>query len=384
MSKRKDGRYYTRVRFDNGKYRDVYGDTQPEANEKADELKLQYKKGMNLEAQRDTWGQWAEKWLETKKSCSRGQYQNYTIGKKHFDSLNDERIKDIRSSDIKKIINDLAHENPYTHRPTAKRTLNFAKSVAIQIFSEAIDDRVIDYNPALSVKIPSETLQEKRRALTEEEQGWIINTPHRAQRAAMIMMYSGVRRGELIPLTWNDVDFNKKTIRVNKSVELINGKPELKSGAKSVAGARTINVPQRLIDFLSTQPRDNILICPSDKGTMMSDSSWKALWKSYIKELNNRYGKIKKAGRSKFTHAAPRTIPPITAHWLRHTFATLLYLSGVDVLTAKDQLGHADVKTTLQIYTHLDKLYKDKNMEKLDEFLKLQESKDNSDTMADF
>ena len=63
------------------------------------------------------------------------------------------------------------------------------------------------------------------------------------------------------------------------------------------------------------------------------------------------------------------TIPNITAHWLRHTYATILYMSGVDVLTAKEQLGHADIKTTLEIYTHLDKLYKRKNMQKLDDFL---------------
>lgn len=372
MPKKRDGRYYTIIHTDkegSAKYQYVYGASQAEANDKADELKLQYKKGMNIEAQRDTWEKWADIWLEGKRSCNQGQYRNYEIGKKHFESLNDKKIKDIRSSDIKKIINALAKENPFTHRPSAKRTLNFAKSVAVQIFAETIDDRIIEYNPALSVKVPSEMAQEKRRALTDEEQQWIINTVHRAQRASMIMMYSGLRRGELFPLTWNDIDFDKKTIRVNKSVELINGKPQLKSGAKSVAGARTVNVPQKLIDFLSAQPRDTILVCPSAGREMMGDSAWHALWESYMKELNNQYGKIKKVGKSKFVHGAPRTIPPIIAHWLRHTFATLLYLSGVDVLTAKDQLGHADVKTTLNIYTHLDKLYKDKSMKKLDLYL---------------
>lgn len=66
------------------------------------------------------------------------------------------------------------------------------------------------------------------------------------------------------------------------------------------------------------------------------------------------------------------TIPPITAHGLRHTFATMLYLAGVDILTAKDQLGHADIKTTLEIYTHLDKIYKKKNISELDDYSKEQ------------
>lgn len=62
-------------------------------------------------------------------------------------------------------------------------------------------------------------------------------------------------------------------------------------------------------------------------------------------------------------------IPSITAHWLRHTFATLLYLAGVDVLTARDQLGHSDIKTTLEIYTHLDKIYKRHSMDKLSRYI---------------
>lgn len=62
-------------------------------------------------------------------------------------------------------------------------------------------------------------------------------------------------------------------------------------------------------------------------------------------------------------------IPHFTAHWLRHTFCSLLYMAGIDVVTAKEQMGHADIKTTLAIYTHLDAQYKKNTMEKLDAFL---------------
>ena len=62
-------------------------------------------------------------------------------------------------------------------------------------------------------------------------------------------------------------------------------------------------------------------------------------------------------------------IPAFSAHWLRHTYATMLYLAGVDIMTAKEQLGHADIKTTLAIYTHLDQQYKRKSMTKLDAYL---------------
>ena len=108
------------------------------------------------------------------------------------------------------------------------------------------------------------------------------------------MFFECLRLSELIPLTWNDIDLKKKTIRVNKSVKLFNGKPELKSGSKSVASARTINIPKKLVDYLKAQPRDNLLVCPSAKDTMMSGAAWRALWKSYMKEHNLIYGKILK------------------------------------------------------------------------------------------
>jgi integrase len=61
-------------------------------------------------------------------------------------------------------------------------------------------------------------------------------------------------------------------------------------------------------------------------------------------------------------------------HMLRHTFATLLYFAGVDILTAKEQLGHSVIKMTLAIYTNLDKQHKRKSMSKPDEFLSVQKA----------
>ncbi|MBQ8216343.1 MAG: tyrosine-type recombinase/integrase, partial [Oscillospiraceae bacterium] len=108
-------------------------------------------------------------------------------------------------------------------------------------------------------------------------------------------------------------------------------------------------------------------------GKVMSESAWKSLWDSYMGVLNIKYGtrtpadleKMKKPGRHKFD----MTIPSFTLHWLRHTFCTLLYLAGVDVAQACAQMGHADISTTLKIYTHLDAIHKRKSVEKLDAYL---------------
>ena len=101
---------------------------------------------------------------------------------------------------------------------------------------------------------------------------------------------------------------------------------------------------------------------------MMTDTAWKRLWDSYLCDLNIHYGwhdEISKFDPQK----APMLIDTFTPHCLRHTFATLLYFSGVDVLTCQKQLGHADIKTTLGIYTHLDALYKKNNIANLDQYL---------------
>ena len=65
----------------------------------------------------------------------------------------------------------------------------------------------------------------------------------------------------------------------------------------------------------------------------------------------------------------PMVIETFTAHQLRHTYITMLYMAGIDVLTAKEQAGHADIQTTLGIYTHLNSEYKLHNLTKFDLFL---------------
>ena len=97
---------------------------------------------------------------------------------------------------------------------------------------------------------------------------------------------------------------------------------------------------------------------------------------SYLSDLNLKYGNfndcIETNGKTpvKFSpRKAPFVIPTFTAHWLRHTFITMMYFAGIDMLTAKEQAGHEDIKTTMDIYTHLDTGFKKKSMQKLDDFL---------------
>lgn len=389
--KRKDGRFAVQVYLgrDDGnkrKYKTVYGRTQKEANEKAQEIKIALQKGIDVTNEYITFGDWADSWIRIKEpEVSHARAIVYKSNIKHLKaSLAAMPITKIRTADIQEIILSLSQHNPNTGKPMARETLSGIKSTAIQIMQLAIDNRVMDYNPAIAVKIPNSRDAQKRRSLSIEEQQWINDTPHRAQRAAMIMMYSGLRRGELIPLTWNDIDLKNKTVTVSKATEFINGKPVLKDSAKTPASIRTVDIPQRLVDFLKNELVNSIYVCSNTSGQMHTEASWRRMWESYLTDLNLKYGDFSPFGKqykSKYDpDGVPFVIPKITPHWLRHTFCTMLYLAGVDILTAKIQMGHADIRTTLEIYTHLDSIHKRKSMSKLDAYL-LGDQKTNASQM---
>ncbi|MCL2636925.1 MAG: site-specific integrase [Oscillospiraceae bacterium] len=361
LKKRADGRFQSKVYlgvYDGvSKYKFVYGKSQKEVDEKVFALKLSLKKGIDVGSQDDTFKDWAERWLTFKKlEVSHNWFLSIFNRIDNLEPLYNMQISKIKSSDIQYLINHYATEPcEQTGKPYSKKTLNDLKIVAQSVFKIAIDNRVIDYNPASSVKIPKAAETVTKRALNEDERNFITDTPHRAQLAAMIMMFSGLRRGELIPLTWSDIDLKNKTINVNKSVEMIDGKPVLKYMTKSKAGMRVVFIPQLLVEFLKVQKRTSLLVCPSAGGVIMTRSAWRKMWEKYLSDLKLKYG----------SDAVPR----FTAHWLRHTFITMMYFAGVDILTAKEQAGHADIKTTMAIYTHLDKQFKKNSMSKLDDFL---------------
>lgn len=374
--KRADGRYCAQIylgRDENGKrqYKSVYGKSPAELKEKETAIRLQLGRGLDVLSQRDSFDTWADDWIRLKKSAkiTDKQKSNYQRGVTFWkEALNGYEIGQIRADDIERPLVSLQEEG------YAARTINFYRSTVHQIMQRAVG-RVISSNPVDLVQLTEPGQKaEQRRALSAEEQKWIWETPHRGQPVAVIMMLSGLRRGELAALTWNDVDLKERTITVNKSIEYPpNEPPRLRHLTKSAAGMRTVDIPQKLADYMAAMPKDNMLVIHSAKGGVMTESAWLSLWGSYMRILNIKYGvrtpadleRMKKPGQHRFD----MTIPRITLHWLRHTFCTLLYLSGVDVVQACAQMGHADIATTLKIYTHLDAVHKRKSVDKLDAYL---------------
>ena len=375
---RKDGRVQSKVYIGNGKYKYVYAANNKELQEKVTELKTKLGKGIDITADMDTFGYWSDRWIALKKmDVSAKRWRSYESRRHYLDELAHLPIVKIKSAQVQQIIVDCATTpSEATGKPLARQTLVNLKNIAVQIFKLAIDNRVMDFNPADGVKVPKETEKETREPISEEQQLWIRETPHRAQTAAMIMLYAGLRRGEMMALTWSDIDLNAHSINVNKTVVFDGTVGKVVNATKTESSTRTVYIPNVLVEYLRNVRREALLVTSKRDGSAHSEISWRRMWESYMHALNAKYGDFgnivpaqvggkKKSGPQKL----PMIIPTFTPHQLRHTYITMLYLAGVDVLTAKQQAGHADIKTTLGIYTHLDQKHQRRNLDKLNDFL---------------
>lgn len=372
--KRSDGRIAVQVylgRVDGvRKYKTVYGKTQKEVDQKARELKNQINKGIDLTSKDTTFSDWVSQWLKVKKKqVSPSQYKLYENRINYFsDRVGHRPVIKIKLYELQDIMDELAEHNPYTNKETSKRTLLYYSTTVKQFFQYLLDNRVIEYNPTTSLHISTSAPSEKRRALTSEEQQWVRTFKHRAQVPAMIAMLAGLRRGEITALLWSDIDFNNKTISVTKSFDFKNNQVK---DPKTKAGVRTVSMPSELCEFLNSQPKTSLLVCPNTEGRLMTEPAWQRLWSYYMNALNREFGDLTfwKLKKKKSDKKPPMVIQPFTMHCLRHTYATILYDAGVDVLTAKKLLGHEDIKTTLGIYTHLSAENEKLNIDKLNTFL---------------
>ena len=311
----------------------------------------------------DTFQYWGEYWLSKKRNkVCYSQYRNLKCYLNHtYDFIGNMPIKDIKPDNIDNLLDELTVINPNTNRPSSHQYLVNVRNVAYDVFEYAIDNDVIGKNPAKHREISKYAPKKHRRSLTNIEQKLILVTPHRARIGALIMMFAGLRKGELIPLTWDDIDLDNFRIKVIKSVAEI--RPNhfiVKNGTKTTSEGRMVSIPLDLAIEIdeARKSSSSMYVCPKKDGTMQSPTSWQNMWKNYIKTIIDLN-----------PCASSTDIKEITPHFLRHTYATLLYKAGIDVVTASKLMGHSNIKTTVNIYTHFDDMTVVRSVDKLDDYI---------------
>lgn len=168
-----------------------------------------------------------------------------------------------------------------------------------------------------------------------------------------LAIFTGCRRGELIALTWDDLNFEKATVSIMKSVCRVKKKLIVKS-TKTKKSARLISLPAIVLSLAREWKKEQAYY------RLSIGSQWKdggyifTRWNGEMMGLETPYQILHRVINN---YNAAQTdesarLPLIPLHGLRHTAATLLIGSNVDIRTVSSRLGHADVTTTLNIYSH--------------------------------
>ena len=348
LKKRADGLYQISVVLvENGKKKRkyFYGKTQQEAKRKMAEYEQRLAAGRSFETVAEEWQK--KHWTE----ISAGTQVSYNPAyKRAVASFGADNIQEITPLDIKRSLNEMAAQK-YAHH-----SVSIYLSVLNQIFNYAIMMGDISANPTDTISVPK-GLHTSSRDCPEDSQLDIIRQ-HVDDPFGLfpyMLLYTGLRRGEILALQWKDIDFGARTISVTKSVTYAGtgNRPEIKS-TKTEAGNRVIILLDRLAKKLfprQKKPDDYIF----GGATPLTQSVFRSAWRRYCLDAGLwRWKQVQKIQEKKKVVALVKE-PTVTPHQLRHAFATICFESGVDPKDAQQLLGHSKLEVTMDTYTHIRK-----------------------------
>lgn len=370
--KRPDGRYMTQITVGTnpktGKpiKKSIYAKTLADLRSKESQARADLKRGLDLHnSGKLTLLEYAWKWYELNmpgKSQSSIDRYNRLI-RIHMNLIGHLKLQDVTQSDI------LLQLNALGDLYETKRCLLLMLK---QIFRSAIGDRLLIYDPTTYVKLP-QIVRTEKEPLSEFEIQCLedADLDDRERCFVNLLYYTGMRKSEIMALSKRDIDFKKKTIYVWSAVEYIGNTPNLKNMPKTESGVRFIPIPASLLiplkEYVKNVPASGFLFCDKD-GHLLRKSAARSLWDRIYRKASDVAGCERTVSPSHKVIYLHDPLNGLTPHRFRHNYATMLYYAGVDVKEASRILGHADVATTLRIYTHLIN-QKTTSADKLDAYL---------------
>lgn len=276
----------------------------------------------------------ADNWREEHwKQVREGSLRSYNAPLKRIvERFGPRPIDTVTPRELQQFINDLS-------RIYAQKTVQQHKIILNMLYKYAQVDMDLDIdNQASKISVPSGLRKYTRGALSEEQKSIISNPDNSSDFILPFLIYwTGTRCGEALALQFQDIDFEKRTISINKQITHRGNKPY-------ISPPKTQNA-YRVIPLLSPLEKrlKSMNLRPTDYLTTQNELplTKSALAKRWLKWCS--------------THDLldPDGKPSVDRHTIRHQYATILYEAGIEAKSAQLLLGHSDIRTTMDIYTHI-------------------------------
>ena len=313
---------------------------------------------------------YAQRWLaNSKPNFAPMTYTRYTdilkrvnlaIGHIPLDKIKVAHLQDFYNN-LRQVISN------QTKLPLSEQTVKHHHRCICAILNCAVNEEIIIKNVALNKKVIPK-LSKKEPAHLDDEQArcfvkaLLLEPDIRVKTALAMLLYSGVRMGELCGLEWRDINWRESTVSIVRTSQYCSGYGLITKEPKTESSKRTFKLSKgvfsimaeykRWYDDLEAKNKDRWI--KSDRLFIQDDG--KPILAATINGWLNAFNERNK-------------LPKITPHSLRHTFITLLITNGVDVTTVAAKAGHSRTSTTLDIYTHATKIADEKSVQVLDGIL---------------
>lgn len=317
---RKDGLFET-IKTINGKRVAFRGRSCREVDQKLLAYREEKERGRLFPKVADEWEREHEKEV---KEASRIAYRSSV---KRLKAAFQGPVKEIKPIDVKRYLVN------FEKKGYAAQTVTRELGILRAILSYAVMAGDIDINPAVEAKISRGLPKKTREALTEEQEKAVKTrwTDVEFGLFALFLLYTGMRRGEALAITYQDIDRKKGVIRVNKKLSYASSRrPVLENWTKSENGIREVPL---LAPLAAALPKNRIgPVFPGKDGGYMTNVELYNSWRGFCRDIGFE--------------------EQITPHCFRHSFATICYEAGLDPRQAAKICG--DTPETLEkVYTHL-------------------------------
>ncbi|KAB1434315.1 tyrosine-type recombinase/integrase [Candidatus Galacturonibacter soehngenii] len=371
---RANGSFEYKWRDKKGKRHSVYAKTLDELREMQIDVLRDVLDGIRADKNDITINDLYYRWMQLKRGLKHNTFQNYKYMYTQFVELDfgEMKVADLKRSDVRAFYNHLSDSQ---HLKTA--TIDNIHTVLHQVLELGVEDDYLRYNPSdnalKELKKAHNNDSDKRRALTVPEQDLFENflsdqgQYHRWYPIFTVLLWTGMRVGEITGLRWCDIDLEDETISVNHTLVYYDKGGEERCGfsintPKTKAGERSIPILPKVKEAFLME-KEYQKECGLDCNAVVDG------YTDFI--FINRFGGVQHQGTlNKALRRIIRdcnyevldkgekeaiTLPRFSNHSLRHTFTTRMCEAGVNIKAMQDILGHADAETTMDIYAEATK-----------------------------